>query len=376
MLNGKIVILQVLGGLSMGGAESRIMDILRRLDRQQFQYDFLLNEPPAFFDEEAERLGCRIFRTVKYKVYNKARYLKEMREFFSAHPEIDIVQGHSTNTAGLYLPIARECGVKCTMAHARSAGVDPGLGGMIKKSLRRGLAKKADICLACSHEAAEAVFGKEAEVRIFPNAVSLDGFSPTASHVAAGKELKKRLGLSNAFIVGHVGRFHYAKNHEFLLKIFSEIKKREKNAMLLLVGEGELMEQTRQQAEKLGIRESVIFAGRQADPESYYQAMDVLVFPSHYEGLPGTVVEAQASGLPVLMSEAVTKDVRVTALVECLSLKEEAALWAERALKLAERFPADKRAGELKYTGAMKEAGFDVNTQVLTLEALYREALR
>ncbi len=379
MLDGKIVILQVIGGLSMGGAESRIMDILRRLDRKRFHYDFLLNEPPGFYEEEAERLGCRIFRTVGFKLINRLQYEKQMRDFFAAHPEIDIVQAHSTNTAALYLPIAKKAGIAVTMAHARSAGVEPGMKGWLKKRLRRHLAKKTDYCLSCSTEAGYAVFGEEAmkagRVRLIPNAVNVDAYAPTTSHVAEGRSLREKTGLGKQFVVGHVGRFHYAKNHIFLLKIFLELRRIRDDATLLLVGEGELREQVEKAAEEMGLRRNVIFAGRQADPAPWYQAMDILVFPSHYEGLPGTVVEAQASALPCLISDAITKDVQVTELVKALSLKESEKSWAVQALALTERFPRNERSAKLQYADQLREKGFDVNRQVRMLEEMYTEVL-
>ncbi|MCR5249650.1 MAG: glycosyltransferase family 1 protein [Lachnospiraceae bacterium] len=376
--NGKIRVLQVIGGLSVGGAESRIMDILRLLDREHFQYDFLLNEAPGFYEEEAKALGCHVYRTVKYRFYNRARYEREMREFFATHPGIDIVQGHSTNTAALYLPIAKAAGVPVTIAHARSAGVDPGIKGALVKLTRRGLAKKTDYCWACSGEAAEAVFGAEAakagRVRLIPNAVDLDRFAPLKEHLEAGEDLRRTMKLGDKLVVGHVGRFHYAKNHEFLLECFAEIRKK-RDAVLMLVGEGELEAQIREKARALGIEKSVIFTGRQGEPAPYYQAMDVLVFPSRYEGLPGTIVESQASGLPALVSESVTKDVKVTELAEYLPLTKSPTAWAEEALKLADRYPRTKRAELSRCTEQLKKAGFDVKSQVRMLEQLYREML-
>ncbi|MBP5609369.1 MAG: glycosyltransferase, partial [Lachnospiraceae bacterium] len=286
MINGRIVVLQVIGGLSIGGAESRIMDILRELDRDRFTYDFLLNEAPGQYEEEARSLGSNIYRTVKYKVYNKGRYLSELKAFFAAHPEIDIVQGHSTNTAALYLPLAKAAGIPVTIAHARSAGVEPGIAGWLKRRTRRGLFDKSDICFACSREAAAAVFGKEhvKEVRIIPNAIKADRFVPDEEHLQSGIRLRKELGLGDSYVVGHVGRFHYAKNHEFLLKVFSAIIKEKQNAKLLIVGDGSERPGIEALIREMKLTDKVILAGMQKDTAKYYHAMDVLVFPSFYEG--------------------------------------------------------------------------------------------
>ena len=377
MTDGRIVVLQVIGGMSIGGAESRIMDILRVLDKDRFRYDFLLNEPPGQYEEEVRSLGCNIYRTVKYKVYNKGRYLSEMKAFFAAHPEIDIVQGHSTNTAALYLPAAKAAGIPVTIAHARSAGVEPGIAGWLKKRTRRGLFEKADVCLACSREAAAAVFGSAhvKDVRIIPNAIKADRFVPDEEHIKSGIALRKELGLDSAFVVGHVGRFHYAKNHEFLLKVFSGILKKKTDARLLIVGDGEDRPRIEALIRDMGLTDKVILAGMQKDTAGYYQAMDVLVFPSFYEGLPGTLVEAQCAGLACVVSDKVTRDVDITPLLKYLPLEKSAEEWAQTALEMSDRYPLKDRSAMYKYCDMMMEAGFDVKRQVKDLERMYEELL-
>ena len=136
-----------------------------------------------------------------------------------------------------------------------------------------------------------------------------------------------------------------------------------------------LEKEIRDKARELGLEKSVIFAGRQGDPAPYYQAMDILVFPSHYEGLPGTIVESQASGLPALVSDQVTKDVKVTELAVYLPLEKSAAVWAEKALELLGSYPRKERAGLTTCTEKLRETGFDVKGQVHMLEDLYREML-
>lgn len=377
MQDGKIVVLQVIGGLSIGGAESRIMDILRELDRDRFRYDFLLNEAPGAYEEEAKSLGCNIYRTAKYKVYNKGCYLKEIKEFFAAHPEIDIVQGHSTNTAGLYLPIAKAAGIPVTIAHARSAGVEPGAMGWLKKQTRKCLFHKADVCFACSREAGAAVFGEEhlKEVRFIPNAIKTMSFAPVEENMAAGAALRRELGAEDAFVVGHVGRFHYAKNHRFLLQVFCEILKEKPNAKLLLVGDGGDREKIEQWIAEFGLKDKVIMPGMQRDTAKYYQAMDVMVFPSFYEGLPGTVVEAQCAALPCVLSDSITEDVAVTPLLSYMSLKDSAEDWAQTAVKLSDKYPLSARGGELEYCKAMQDKGFDVSAQVKDLQEIYKGLL-
>ena len=371
MLGKKIVVLQVIGEMVMGGAESRIMDLLRHIDPEKVHYDFLVFNPKEqHYDKEIEERGSHVYRLQpRFKIYNYFSFCKALNAFFAEHPEIDIVQGHMTSTAAIYLPIAKKHGVKCTIAHARSAGVDPGLKGTLTKWLRRDLYKKTDVCFACSPEAAVSVFGKQwyeaGKVRILPNAIDLAQYQSVSEEEAAA--VKEKYGLQDAFVIGHVGRFHYAKNHEFLLEVFREILKQKKEARLLLVGDGDTLPMVKEKASQLGISDQVIFAGMQKDTAAYYRAMDLMVFPSHYEGLPGTVVEAQAAGVPVLMSETVTKQVAVTPLVECMSLQKNSAEWARAAMALYEKTKTDTE----NYYKILCENGFDVTAQARLLERIY-----
>ena len=164
-----IRILHVLGGVGLGGAESRIMDIYRYIDKDRVQFDFLVHQTKkGYYEEEIESLGGRIYRVPRFKLYNILTYRKALREFFSANRRFansnhgfEVVHGHMTSTASIYLPIAKKCGVPVTIAHARSAGVDKGVKGVITRLLRRPLRKKCDNMFACSMLAAKAVFGEK-----------------------------------------------------------------------------------------------------------------------------------------------------------------------------------------------------------------------
>lgn len=391
----EIRVLQVLGLLEVGGAESRIMDIYRNIDREKVQFDFMVHtQEEGFFEEEVKELGGRIYRVPKFRIYNYFAYKKAWREFFKEHPEIDIVQGHMTSTAAIYLPIAKSAGVRYTIAHARSAGVDPGLKGKMTKFLRRNLQEKADALWACSKEAGIAVYGKRAvekgSVVMVPNAVDTDKF---AKDMTVRQKMRQEYGIEDKFVVGHVGRFHYAKNHEFLLHVFQEFIKQydadalgieltEENELpkgtakgqllkkispiLLLVGGGEDAP-FRELAKELGIEDSVIFAGRHNHIADFYQAMDMIIFPSRYEGMPGTVVEAQAAGLPCLISDKITRDVGVTELVQYMSLDRSYEAWARAALAMSKEYNCEA-------IQVLKEKGFDVKEQVKMLQNVYQDA--
>lgn len=359
-------VLQVLGGTALGGAESRIMDIYRNMDRTKLQFDFVVhNTKEDHYNQEIRLLGGKIYRIPKFRFYNIFAYRKAWQHFFREHSEFAAVHGHMTSTAAIYLPIAKRNGVPITIAHARSAGTDPGFKGKLTKWLRRNLYEKADYCFTCSEIAGDAVFGKQnmqkGEIQIIPNAIEVDKY---LYDDVIRTRIREEYGLQDAYVIGHVGRFHYAKNHIFLLDIFAEIWKKKENARLLLLGEGALMPEIKEKAAKLGILNKIIFAGNHTNVDDFYQAMDYLVFPSHFEGLPGTVVEAQAAGLRCLISDKITQEVSVTNLVSTLSLQDDATVWADYVIE-------HQDYARTRDVSLLKAAGFDVKAQVVQLMEFY-----
>lgn len=361
-----IRILHVLGGLNLGGAESRIMDLYRNLDRNEIQFDFLVHSAAEqYFDKEVEKLGGRIYRVPQFRLYNLFSYKRALRHFFAEHHEFRAVHGHMTSTASVYLPIAKKAGVPVTIAHSRSAGVSGGLKGIATKWLRRSLKHRADYCLACSKEAGEAVFGKkwveQGKVEVIPNAIDASKY---VFDEEKRRKMRQDLGIQDKFVIGHVGSFREPKNHTFLIQVFAKLLERRSDAVLLLLGEGALMEQVKRQTEELGLSDAVRFLGNRSNVADYYQAMDYLVFPSLYEGLPGTVVEAQTCGLKCLISDTITSEVRITDLVTVFSLERSAEEWADYVLLHC----TYERRGRLE---DIVKNGFDINAQVERYKEIY-----
>ncbi len=365
-----IRILHVLGGLSLGGAESRIMDLYRNINREEIQFDFLVHSAKEeHFDNEIKTLGGNVYRIPRFKIYNWFQYKKALKQFFAEHREFRAVHGHMTSTASIYLPIAKKAGVPITIAHSRSAGVPGGMKGILTKWLRSSLKHKADYCLACSKEAGEAVFGKawsdKGNVEVIPNAIATEKY---VYDECVRKEKRAELGIEDKLVIGHVGSFREPKNHVFLIQIFVEIYKKRKDAVLLLLGEGALMEQVKAQVEELGLTDAVRFLGNQSNVSPYYQAMDFLVFPSLFEGLPGTIIEAQTAGLKCLISENITKEVQLTELVEAYSLDKPATEWAEYVLANC----GYERRSRLS---DVEKAGFAIGAQIGRYKEIYRKNL-
>lgn len=370
----QIRVLHVLGTTNLGGAESRVMELYRAINRNSVQFDFLIHTTTeGSYSEEIRKLGGKIYSIPRFKVYNWLTYRKAVKAFFKDHTEFAAVHGHMTSTASIYLPIAKKIYGKrgqkiLTIAHARSAGVDRGIKGKITKFMRRNLKNKADYCFTCSKEAGEAVFGEnhveKGKVKIIPNAILCERFRYNEQ---VRKEVRKELGIEDRFVIGHVGRFAFMKNHIYLIEVFAELAKRKENTIMILVGKGEEEEAIREKLKILELEEKVLFIGNHYDVERYYQAFDYFVFPSIFEGFPGSVLEAQAAGLHCLVSDKVTKEVALTPLVNYRSIQLSPKDWAEEILE------NEKEAGNRKVdVRQIREKGYDVETQAVLMEEFYR----
>lgn len=364
-------VLHVFGKLDRGGAESRTMDIYRNIDRNKIQFDFIVHtQEECVFDSEIKQMGGRIFSVPRFNGKNLLQYCSVWDKIFIEHPEFSIIHGHMTNTAFIYLSVAKKHGVPVRIAHSRSASEE----NLFKKVLviltRPILNKVVTNRFAVSKEAGKFVFGgkkySEGNVNIIKNAIDAGKF---IYNPAIRKEMREELQVEDNFVIGHVGRFHYAKNHDFLIDVFAKILEKKSNTVLLLVGTGELEESIKQKARKMGVFNSIKFLGLRSDVERMMQAMDVFVFPSRYEGLPGVVLEAQASGLPCVISDTITDEVKITSLVDSLSLKLPITEWAQAVLAKEEYFREnmyDKIAG----------ANFDIKQQAKKLEKFYLRVLK
>lgn len=333
-----IRVLHVLGTTNLGGAESRLMELYRSIDRERVQFDVLVHtKKEGHYSAEIRALGGKIYSVPRFNVKNYPAYHRALTQFFEKHHDYAAVHGHMTSTAAIYLPIAKKAGIPLTIAHARSAGVDRGVKGLVTKIIRLPLKNRADYLFTCSTQAGVAVYGKKAvkqgQVWTIPNAIDAQRFRFNKS---VREDMRSELGLSDKFVIGHVGRFGFMKNHAFLLEVFYELCKMRKDAALVLIGTGELEQEIRQKAELLGLTPKVHFLGTRSNVEAYYQAFDYFVFPSIFEGLPGSVAEAQASGLCCLISDKVTREVALTDLAVYRSVDEPPVKWAQEIQKNAE----------------------------------------
>ena len=366
-----IRVLHVIGIMNRGGAETMIMNLYRHIDRSKVQFDFVENSrEPAAFDEEILSLGGRIYRCPHYNGKNHFTYVKWWNDFFAAHPKkYPIVHGHLGSTAAIYLSIAKKYGAYA-IAHSHSSGTDHSLHSYLYRTISYNTRNVADYFFACSEAAGKERFGSKVvsgdHYAVLNNAIDVNRFSYNPS---VRNAVRDELGIGQSqLVVGHIGRYTKEKNHEFILKIFSELKKMDSNARLLMIGDGPLHTQIRQTAEQLGLSSDVIFTGVRSDVERLVQAMDVFVLPSLYEGLPVTMVEAQAAGLPCIISDKVPPECILTeGLVNVMPLSASPETWAEKILAKRAIPRTDRRA-------EIVARCFDINTEAVKLQEFYLKA--
>ena len=359
----KLRVLHMIGGLNTGGSQSLVLNLYKAINRDEIQFDFIIDEPSQlFYKPIIEELGGKIFTMPKFNGKNFFTIKKAYKQFFKEHPEYKILHSHVRSYASLYIPVAKKFGVK-TIIHSHNTSNGVGMQSLFKKIMQIPLKRQADYLMSCSTIAGEWLFGKKAckkDNYIFvPNALNLSDF---AYNEQARAEIRAEFNIEDKFVIGNVGYFKEQKNHPFLIKFFNEIAKLKKDAVLLLVGQGELRPQIEKMVKEFNIEDKVIFAGVRGDVYKIYQAMDVFAFPSLWEGLPVTVVEAQASGVPCFISNTITKDIHITELIHALPITNTS-VWVESILN------CDVKRKDCSMQ--IKERGFDVNELAKSLTEFY-----
>lgn len=349
-------VLEVFHGMDCGGAENMIMNLYREIDRSKIQLDFLVHtRDRCFFDNEIELLGGNIYRVPYYKGKNYLSYKHALEEFFSTHPEISIVHGHLGSCANIYLSVAKRFG-KYTIAHSHNTKPKPSIKNLIYRFNTLQVRRIADFFIGCSDAAGLYRYGKRivdnsGKYTTLYNAINTDSFLYNS---AIRQKIRSEFGISDEIVLGHVGRFNEQKNHEYLIRIMEEIVKITPSAKLLLVGDGNLKERITNLVKEKNLENNVIFTGLRHDVNNILQGMDCFVFPSLFEGLPVTVVEAQAASLPCVISDKITQEVKLTENVYFQSIEQDASEWVDPILELSQTSARINRKKEIV------ESGYDI----------------
>lgn len=359
-------VLQVVTYMGRGGLETMLMNYYRHIDRTQIQFDFLVHrEFEADYDAEILALGGKIYRLPKLNPFRHV-YLKQLDSFFAAHTEYKIVHSHLDCMAGIPLKYAKKHGVPVRIAHAHNSNQARNIKYILKLWFKRKIEKNANILCACGQEAGQWMFGKK-EFTILNNAIDAKAY---LFNTKIRLSIREEFGISkDAIVVGHVGSFRVQKNHRYLIEIFSKLKEVQPNAVLFLAGDGTLMNEIRMMVKDLDIEDSVIFAGSRKDVADLLQAMDVFCFPSLYEGLPVSIIEAQAAGLPCLISDKVPIACKITELVEQLPLETDKSKWVQSIIVNAKQQRRDTYS-------EIVEAGFDIKENAKALQSFYLQTLK
>lgn len=361
-----IRVAQIIGKWLGGGVESVVMNYYRNIDRTKIQFDFICDEDSTNIPyEEIEKMGGRIILIPPYQKI--LQYENELIKIFKDN-NYKIVHSHINTLSIFPLRAAEKAGVPIRIAHSHSTTNKKEKKKNLVKQILRPLSKiYATHYMCCSELAGRWLFGKKeydkGNVYLLNNAIDLDKFKYDKK---IRKSKRKELNISDdTLVVGHIGRFVPQKNHTFLIDIFNEIHKKEKNSILLLIGQGPLMNEIKQKVETLGISDSVKFLGQRNDVSELYQVFDVFLLPSLYEGLPVVGVEAQASGLYCFFSDDMTKEIKILDSTKFLSLKDNASLWAKHIIDILSQNKRNKIVNEFA------QAGFDIFMESNKLEAYY-----
>lgn len=360
----KIRVLQLELDYKIGGIETFIYNLYKGIDRSKVQFDVLTRRDAPARGEELEQLGANVIKIHSYN--HPFAYCKDLKTIFSK--EYDIIHINK-NSAAIIITfyLAKKYSDSVIVAHSHNTNPTKGsLSGLLHKINRGYLTRTADYRLACSKDAGLWMFGKNVPFQIINNAIDTERYRYNKQ---TRDSVRKRLGIENKWVIGHVGRFEAQKNHEFLIDIFYQISKLKSDATLMLIGEGTLENEVRGKVKNLGLEDKVIFLGRQEDTSQFYQAMDVFIFPSLFEGLSIASIEAQAAGLKSFNSDGVSKDVKITDLVEFLPLSDGAENWAERIVRDGYNYP------RLDTSEQIKAAGYDIYEESAKMLDFYKKII-
>ncbi len=324
-------ILCILSSLDAGGAETFLMKIYRALTPEEYQLDFVVSRGGGCYTDEVLARGGRIYE-IPERTKDFFGAFRGIKSIVKENKYDSVLKLGENSLSALDLIAAKQGGAK--KLALRSCNAPTGLSLKLRcvhSLLKPLLNSVATVKLAPSQLAADFMFGKRSDVTLLNNGVDLSVFRFDPQ----GRDrIREEFGLQEKLVIGHIGRFHHQKNHRYLLEVFAKIRERNENATLLIVGTGELEAQIKEWIDELNLQDHVILAGQRFDIPALLSAMDVFVFPSLHEGMPNTVIEAQATGLPCVIADTITREADITGLVHYMPLSESTEVWAEKALSV------------------------------------------
>ena len=348
-----IRILCVFSTLDRGGAETMCMNLYRNIDREYIQFDFVKHSSDiGVYEDEIHKLGGRIFVAPRFTITNIAQYQYWWWKHLKAHPEHQIIHGHYFTISAFYFQVAKKMG-RITVGHIHASGFN----SRIRRLFVSRISKYTDYPIACSNEAGRWVYGSTREFIVLKNALDIDEFQydPIKRNL-----IRESLNLREELTIGTVANYSEVKNPMGLIDIVTEVKKKIPSIKLIWIGDGDLRNEIEDRILKEGLENNIILLGIREDVSDLLQAMDVFLLVSFSEGLPLSVIEAQAAGLHCLLSDKITKEVDVTGLCSFISIDDKKE-WVDHICTCD--------LTHMYTEGQIRKAGYDIH---LTSEWLQR----
>ena len=374
----KIRVLQIGMSNNSGGVEAFVMNYYRVLAKQSVQFDFVCMYGEIAYKKEIIKLGGRVFEIPNIKKHY-IKYCRQLRQIIR-NGNYDAVHVNMLSAANIVpLKIACSEGVPKIIAHSHNTQTIGFLRKLMDRCNRARLKKYSNVKLACGYEAGEWLFGKNAMEQgnaiVVNNAINVKKY---LLNEAKRKQIREEYGWNGKYVIGHGGRFEEQKNHKFIIKVFARFAKKQPDAVLCLIGDGHLRTEMEEMAIDLGIKDRVFFPGKVSNVADYMSAMDLFLFPSLVEGLPFTLIEAQANGLPCLCSDAITPETYVMDNVETLSLDASTHKWVDKMEEMLNKYvgnPGDerKRFDDDLVDTRMRKKHFDIVGEAESLKRIYEE---
>ena len=355
----------MLCSLEAGGAQAMIINVYKNIDKRKFHFDFVIDHQSAnnALIPIVEDLGCKVYYLEQFNGFNCFQVVSSWKNFFKKHNEYDILHIHGCSYSSLFIPVAKKNNLKVIM-HSHSVTNGKNIKGLISDFFQYPIRFQANFFLSCSKKSGEWAFGKRIVngkyFLVIKNAIDTKRF---AYNQAVRADYRSRYCVANKTVFVNVGRFHVAKNHSFLLKVFSKICRADKSAVLWLIGDGKFKKRIQKKVCKLEIADKVLFFDNRNDIPNILQAADCFLFPSKYEGLGIVAIEAQASDLFCICSNKVPNDVCLTSKCFFLPLREKK--WVDFIANL-NLFTQRKNVSE-----TIVNAGYDMGLTCQSIENLY-----
>lgn len=361
-------ILYVNGGLmDLGGISSYMINYAKYLYKEDIFVDFVVHgDGQGLRDKELEKIGSVIYH-VPIKSIDYFGNIKALRKIFNSK-RYNIVHSHMDAGNMVVLREAKKCGIPIRISHSHNTQhiTSNKIKIIFNNYAKKKIEKYATHLFACSNDAGRWLYGKkcveDGKVAIIHNAIELDKFFYNEK---MRYKIRDKLNLNDLFVIGHVGRFDYQKNHRFILELFFYFKKKVPNSKLLLIGDGTIKDNIEKMAKEKGIFKDIIFLGAKSNIEDYYNAMDIFIFPSLFEGLGIALIEAQANGLKCIASDSIPNEANLTGNIKFLSLSISIEYWVNEMIGLTNNLDRNKKI--LEY---MED--YDIRIQSKMLSDLYR----